>query len=124
MNVWTNVIANGGELCQPHLAGSGTCENLGISKKTISLIKQGMVEACSPGGTAYPLFNFKVPLACKTRTAEFGDPENHTHAWLTAFAPSNKPELSVTVLVEAAGEGSDVAAPIVKKILESYFEKK
>jgi hypothetical protein len=31
------------------------------------------------------------------------------------------PEISVTVLVEGAGEGSSVAAPIAKKILEEWF---
>lgn len=131
MNVWTNVISSGGKLCRPHVAGPSECNNLGISEKTISLVRKGLVEACSSGGTAYPLFDFKDPkdksktikIACKTGTAEFGDPENHTHAWLTAFAPADNPEVSVTVLVEKGGEGSDVAAPIVKKILESYFNK-
>ncbi len=122
MNAWTNVIANGGSLCKPHIAGSASCQDLGISKKTISLIKEGMIGACSPGGTAWPLFNFKVPLACKTGTAEFGDPENRTHGWLTAFAPADNPKISITVLVEKGGEGSDVAAPIVKKILEEYYK--
>ena len=82
-----------------------------------------MVEACSPGGTAYPLFNFQVStsniqLACKTGTAEFGS-EGKTHAWLTAFTD----DISVTVLVEGGGEGSDVAAPIAKKVLEKWFGK-
>ena len=86
-----------------------------------------------------------VPIACKTGTAEFGDPvKNRTHAWFTAFAPlpadlpavasakegasergetiiSGEPEISVTVLVEGAGEGSNVAAPIAKKIFEEWF---
>lgn len=62
-----------------------------------------------------------VPLACKTGTAEYGDPEDKTHAWFTVFAPIVDPELSVTVLVEGAGEGSDKAAPIAKKILEEWF---
>ena len=99
----------------------------------MDLIKQGMVEACSPGGTGYPLFNFeirnskseirKIQIACKTGTAEFGDPQDRTHAWLTAYAPAEDPTIAVTVLVEAGGEGSDVAAPMVKKILEEYFSK-
>lgn len=122
VNAWTNVIANGGKLCRPYLFGEPFCKDLGISKKTLALVKKGLVEACSTGGTAYPLFDFKVPIACKTGTAEFGDPENRTHGWLTAYAPANDPEISVTVLVEAAGEGSDVAAPIVKKVLEEWFK--
>ena len=77
----------------------------------------------------------KVPVACKTGTAEFGDPKNRTHAWFTVFAPlpvpgsdpskviSGDPEISVTVLVEGAGEGSNVAAPVAKKILEAWFSR-
>lgn len=119
VNNWTSVIANGGKLCQPHVAGKSDCKDLRISKKTLDLVKQGLVAACKPEGTAWPLFGMDV--ACKTGTAEFGDPQNRTHAWLTAFAPAEKPTIAVTVLVEAGGEGSDVAAPIVKKILEAYF---
>ena len=135
VNSWTNTIASGGLLCLPKVTKSPSlpackagnpvtqCKNLGIKSETIATIKQGMVEACSPGGTAYPLFNFQVStsniqLACKTGTAEFGS-EGKTHAWLTAFTD----DISVTVLVEGGGEGSDVAAPIAKKVLEKWFGK-
>ena len=91
-----------------------------IKSETIDLISKGMVAACQPGGTAWPLFGYNIPLACKTGTAEFGT-EDKTHGWLTLFAPADKPEISITVLVEGGGEGSDVAAPVAKKILEKYF---
>lgn len=183
VNTWTNVIASGGKLCKPTIKKVSSikyqvssCKDLGIQKKTIELIAEGMKRACEPGGTGWPLFNFKVksntsqeqdkqeaidsslltrptfdspavsiPVACKTGTAEFGDPDNKTHAWFTVFAPLNsevsrskpqlasqgdplqnqtisgEPEISITVLVEGAGEGSDVAAPVAKKILEEWF---
>jgi penicillin-binding protein 2 len=132
-NVWTNSIASGGELCKPTIEKMKNeklkmqnCKDLGIKKETISLVTKGMQEACATGGTGWPLFDFKIkeksiPVACKTGTAEFGDPKNRTHAWFTAFAPAADPELSITVLVEGAGEGSNVAAPIAKKILEEWF---
>lgn len=151
----TSVIASGGKSCPPHVLKEESqnlqCKDVGLSKKTIDLITQGMVGACSPGGTAFPLFNFKVKslhepesaltkeiqVACKTGTAEFGqvvDGEVKTHAWLTAFAPAyaqasageptDEPEIVVTVLVEAGGEGSRVAAPIVKEVLEEWFRNK
>lgn len=140
MNFWTGVIANGGRLCQPRLTKINTnttnnpilpmtqCKDIGIKKETIELIREGMRQACSPGGTGWPLFNFKVPssnkeipVACKTGTAEYGDPKGRTHAWFTVFAPIEEPEIVVTVLVEGGGEGSNVAAPIAKKILEEWF---
>ena len=124
VNFWTNVIANGGNLCRPHLVGSADCHSLNFKLSTLNLIKQGLIAACSPGGTAYPLFG--LDMACKTGTAEFGDPSalgGRTHAWLTGFYPVDKPEITVTVLVEAGGEGSDVAAPMVKKIVEEWKNK-
>lgn len=130
VNNWTSVIASGGKQCIPHVINQlpsnpvTQCKDLGISKKTLDLVKQGLVAACKPGGTAWPLFGMDV--ACKTGTAEYGDLNNRTHAWLTAFAPVDHlpagRQVAVTVLVEAGGEGSDVAAPIVKKILEKWFE--
>lgn len=123
VNRWTSVIGSGGKICQPFVYGKSNCRDMGLSKKTIDLVKDGLVAACSPGGTAWPLFNFNPQVACKTGTAEFGDPKDRTHAWLTAYAPVDKPNIVVTVLVEAGGEGDTVAAPIVKKILEAWFNR-
>lgn len=154
VNAWTNLIADGGKLCRPNLVSnlsdlSNLCKDLGIKKETVDLIREGMRQACSPGGTGWPFFKFKVqsskikadgidfletyeattsgkpvveiPVACKTGTAEFGDPRGRTHAWITVFAPVVNPQISVTVLVENGGEGSTVAGPIAKKILEEWF---
>lgn len=123
VNNWTSVVASGGKLCRPHVVGKAECKDLGIKASTIDLVKQGLISACSPGGTAWPLFNYKVQVACKTGTAEFGDPHDRTHAWLTAFAPAGAPSIAVTVLVEAGGEGDTAAAPLVKKILDQWFSK-
>lgn len=157
VNGLTQVISNNGNLYQPHLIkeseGSLMSKNV-LSQKTVGIIKQGMVEACSEGGVAWPLFDFsvknknlkidnknifeapkatqsadladyrKVSIACKTGTAEHGGPNETPHAWITLFAPAYNPEIVVTVLVEDGGEGSNVAAPIAKKILEEYFKNK
>lgn len=128
VNVWTNVFANGGKLCRPRLVGSEeNCVDLGLKQDTIQVVREGMVEACSEGGTAPTFFGLKVKgeemaVACKTGTAEYGDPKNKTHAWFTMFAPAYNPEISITVLVEGGGEGSSVAAPIAKKIVEEYYK--
>jgi len=125
INLETSVIANGGRKCQMSILKNSEikCEDLGISSKTINLIKAGMVGACQSGGTAWPLFNFKTKLACKTGTAEVGDGTKDTHAWLTAFAPADNPQIIITVLVERGGEGSDIAAPIVGDFLKEWFEE-
>jgi len=131
VNQMTLVIASGGKLCQPYLVKeipTGTdkvtlCQEVGLKKETIKLITEGMREACMPGGTAFPFFDFEVQVACKTGTAEFGDPKGRTHAWFTAFAPLSDPEIVITALVEGGGEGSKAAAPIVKELLQYWFSQ-
>lgn len=158
---WTNAVANHGRLCKPTIRkwqnGSpdrdARCVDLRIREETLDVVIEGMRQACSEGGTAYPLYNFaidspeatpsggkrRIPLACKTGTAEFGHPHDKTHAWITVFAPIperavpssqrsqrtivGEPEISITVLVEEGGEGSEAAAPIAKKILEYWFSR-
>lgn len=63
-----------------------------------------------------------VRIACKTGTAQHGDDHTLPHAWITLFAPADKPEIVVTVLDEASGEGSTEAGPVAKDILKAYFE--
>lgn len=120
------------------------CTNVEISDETLEIIKKGMVGACSSGGTSFVFFDWNdvaitggsksgyaqqrdgnpLPVvACKTGTAEYVDEggKTKTHGWLTAFAPADNPEISVTVVVEGGGEGSSVAAPIVRKVMAKYF---
>ncbi|MCR4277120.1 MAG: penicillin-binding transpeptidase domain-containing protein, partial [Candidatus Roizmanbacteria bacterium] len=143
MAMVADVFANGGYLCRPQLlkmnsrtsefilsehSESNGCKKLPISDKTISLIREGMKQACSTGGTGWPLFDFavgknKIQTACKTGTAESHAKSGMPHAWITAFAPFDKPEISVTVLIEEGGQGSDVAGPIARDILKAYFER-
>jgi penicillin-binding protein 2 len=63
VNVWTQAIANGGSIYRPRLVEKNEdpiIAKVPISEDNISLIKQGMREACQPGGVAWPLFNFRV----------------------------------------------------------------
>lgn len=149
VNAWTQIVANGGDLYQPHVL-----ENIGdrvirsniLSSSTIDAVRQGMVGGCDDGGTAWPLFDFKVKnpdlkidgknitqaasssgdmrhvsIACKTGTAQHGGETTPPHAWITLYAPAYNPQIVVTVLKEDSGEGSNEAGPIAKAILESYF---
>jgi penicillin-binding protein 2 len=40
------------------------------------------------------------------------------------YAPLKNPEIAIAVIMENAGHGGAVAAPIARKILDAYFEKK
>lgn len=119
VNYMTNMIASGGEIYTPHLVKSASAHKgfLDIDRNLLDIVAQGMEQACSPGGTAYPLFEYSGIIACKTGTSETGL-NDKTHAWLTMFFPINDPEYSITVFLENGGAGSDDAAPIAKKIYQ------
>ncbi len=125
MNAGISVIANGGRLCKTHLKQAGEeCKDLGLKKDTIDLIKEGMKAACASGGTAFTFFDFKEKsgkdVLCKTGTAQ--DEKGEPHAWFTAFAPADNPEIVITVLAENGGEGSKVAGPIAREIFNYWFK--
>lgn len=63
----------------------------------------------------------RVTIACKTGTAQHGGEKTLPHAWITLFAPAYNPQIVVTVLSESSGEGSNIAGPIAKQILEAWF---
>jgi penicillin-binding protein 2 len=67
-------------------------------------------------------------IAGKTGTAQFCDDimcgvgfEQPEHAWFTAFAPVEEPEISVIVFLYNGGEGSVAAVPVARDILAHYF---
>lgn len=131
----TSFVASNGNLIQPHLVTKITSHDDKVLKEfhpdpivsnafketDLELVKIGLEAVPKDGGTAWPFFGFSIPTAGKTGTAEFGDPKGRTHAWYTTYAPVDNPNIALTVLVEAGGEGSSVAAPIVKEILTWYF---
>jgi penicillin-binding protein 2 len=124
--VMTAAIARGGVVCAPRFERvedqfSG-CAQLNLDTDTIGLIQAGMTQACQPGGTGAPFFDFSPQVACKTGTAQQGGEEDLPHAWFTLYAPATNPEIVVTVLVEQGGQGSQVAAPVAKKALEYWFQ--
>lgn len=94
-----------------------------VSQDKISVIKEGLEQVPIEGGTAWPFFTFPIKTAGKTGTAEYGDPKGKTHAWYTAYAPSDDPKIAITVLIEGGGEGSSVAAPVVKEAFRYYLSE-
>jgi penicillin-binding protein 2 len=136
--VWTATIANGGSLITPHLA-TGILDADGKEVKTfsyplltdkvgnaknVSIIQQAMRQTVLTG-SAQPLNKLPITSAGKTGTSQFdaSDP-NLTHAWFTAYAPYEKPEIAISVLVEAGGEGHAVAVPITKAVLEWWSQNR
>lgn len=128
VNVVTSFMASG-KLMKPYIVtkiGDQPIEpkevsGMFVKKENFDLVREGMRQACAKGGTGWPFFEAKYTVGCKTGTAErgLGDP----HAWFTAFAPFDNPQVAITVIIEDGGEGSSVAGPVAKEILDYYFAK-
>lgn len=73
------------------------------------------------GGTATAAGLAGVPVAAKTGSAQ--NPGGEAHAWLVAFAPASEPRVAVAVIVENAGAGGAVAAPIAREILAAALRR-
>ncbi len=125
-------IANNGTLHQPHLVSGYRDAETGIyspftyakkqlpvSASTFSLIKDGMIGVVLRGtGTLA-----KVPginVAGKTGTAQ--NPHGKDHAWFIAFAPVENPKIAMAVLVENAGFGGSISAPIARELIKYYLQ--
>jgi cell division protein FtsI/penicillin-binding protein 2 len=48
-------------------------------------------------------------------------PGQNSHAWFAGYAPHDQPQVAFLGMVEFGGEGSQVAAPMVRPVLEQYF---
>jgi penicillin-binding protein 2 len=99
------------------------------------VVFDGMEGAVSPSGTAHVAgAGSKYKWAGKTGTAQVvtvkqtestkhkdADERKREHAWFIAFAPADDPKIAISVLVENAGFGATAAAPIARKVLDSYL---
>ena len=121
--------------------GPGGCENkITGEKKTvqpwvIEKVQEGMRLAVLDGTLTKEFKNVTIAAAGKTGTAEYCDKYANeknlcipgswpTHAWTVAYAPYDEPEIAVVAFVYNGGEGASVAAPIVRQVIEAYFDLK
>lgn len=109
-----------------------------MSPATLDLVRQGMWRVVNaPGGTAHGAAHSDVvEMAGKTGTAQVRgkrkedapavpgewDPRRD-HAWFAGWAPADKPEIAIAVLIEHGGGGGKVAAPAAREIVEGYFTR-
>jgi len=133
---YTAVFANGGSLYRPHIIRQvlnsqdqliGEVDNQPIksnvvNSKTINIVREGMRQTVT-AGSARSLQSVPVEVAGKTGTAQWSTTKP-THAWFTGFAPYDKPQIVITILIEQGGEGSSVAVPIANEVLTWYFSQK
>ncbi len=127
-------IANGGTLYKPYLTDHITDANgvvvfknhprersrLQVSQDNIRLVKAAMEAAVSEGtGKVARIPGIRV--AGKTGSAQFGG--GVAHGWFVSFAPAEDPQIAVACIVERGASGSGSAGPVVKAVLDSFFNK-
>jgi len=116
-----------------------TGEFKNVAPWVVQSIQHGMrLAVTDPAGTLDNTYSFKdypIAVAGKTGTAEYCDDvanslnrckfENWpTHSWTVAYAPFEDPEIVILAFNYNGGEGGSVAAPIVKLVMDAYFELK
>ena len=132
-------IANGGYLLRPHLvrergildqrtpvAQRDVMLETGFDPANLAIIRRGMCDVTSGyTGTASHAFYASplqdVGICGKTGTAQVPGDDKQPHSWFIAYAPAKEPQIAIVTMVENAGEGSSVAAPLTRDILEYYY---
>jgi len=147
----TAIVAASGKIYTPQLLGASQGSNgllqLPANEKSPVILKdnynweiaqKGMWKVVnSPGGTAYNVFKGADYISAgKSGTAQLISiaadekydakkiKERHRdNAMYVGYAPFDKPEIAITVVVENAGGGSSSAAPLARKIFDIYLNK-
>jgi penicillin-binding protein 2 len=106
--------------------------HIDVSAENIDLVRRGMRGAVTTG-TVWRMQFPEIEVAGKTGTAEYTELDSQgnvirdangylpTHAWFTAFAPYDDPEIVLIVFLQGGGEGSQYAVPVGEDILRAYF---
>jgi penicillin-binding protein 2 len=122
----------------------GYCDPTGqyktVKPETMEAVRTGTRLAVTDSrGTLHKVFTqdypFTIAVAGKTGTAEYCDDVARKknlcnfgawprHAWTLAYAPFDDPEIIIVAFAYNGGEGGTVAAPIVARVMQAYFELK
>jgi penicillin-binding protein 2 len=86
INRMTAAIVSG-KKCEPRLVGKGECVGVDLAEENRKIILKGMEKACSPEGTAFPLFGYAGKIYCKTGTQR--GKGNYVEAWISVEVPKD-----------------------------------
>ncbi len=123
-------IANNGKYHEPYLldhidSAGKTIRNISTTKHEIRSEPEYLdqiklaLERVVEHGTGKIARLKEITIAGKTGTAQ--NPKGLDHAWFVGYAPAEKPLVVFAVLVEHAGHGGVVAAPIARQLIRRYF---
>jgi peptidoglycan glycosyltransferase len=134
MALVASTIANGGELMRPRLVtamtGRGGTREIGpstlrrvLDPANAAAISDAMVAAVEGDLGRQFTTGAKirgVTTAGKSGTAELGG-QGEPHSWFIGFAPAEAPRVAIAVIVERAGRGAEVAAPIGGQLMATWL---
>jgi penicillin-binding protein 2 len=122
-------VANGGWLVTPHfvetIEGEPALDHPrtrveGLEGNSLDFLRRAMLGVVeTPGGTAYWTRLPNIKVAGKTGTAQ--NPHGDDHSWYMCYAPADNPKIAMAFIVENAGHGSEVAAPMARDFIREYF---
>lgn len=103
-----------------YMYGDKPMNTVEISDSTLSAVTRGMHELTVSGSVAYAFENCVVSAGAKTGSAQVGtDIDNGV---FVAYAPYEKPEIAVAIVIEKGGSGAALANTAVE-IINSWFSR-
>lgn len=131
-----SAVATGGQVPQPHLiAGKQSqSQRVDVAPGTFQLVRQALRDAVL-AGTGRQAELVGVGVAGKTGTAQVFKHSagidadelpkaERDHAWFVGYAPHDRPRIAFAVVVEHGGHGGTTAAPVVRRVLEVFFDER
>ncbi len=128
------MIANGGKRIKPHIVDriedsegrvifsfDETPQKVSQIDMKLLRFMQGSMQAVVAGktGTGRAAAIPGTAVCGKTGTAQ--NPHGDDHAMFVAYAPAGDPEIALAIILEHAGHGGAIAAPLARKIFSAYF---
>lgn len=103
-----------------YMYGDKPMNTVEISDSTLSAVTKGMHELTVSGSVAYAFENCVVSAGAKTGSAQVGT--DIANGVFVAYAPYEKPEIAVAIVIEKGGSGAALANTAVE-IINSWFSR-
>ena len=103
-----------------YMYGDKPMNTVEISDSTLSAVTRGMHELTVSGSVAYAFENCVVSAGAKTGSAQVGT--DIANGVFVAYAPYEKPEIAVAIVIEKGGSGAALANTAVE-IINSWFSR-
>lgn len=129
-------IANGGKIVTPHvgrriISPEGKVvgrlarkprARVEADRASLTYVQRALRGVVDRGTGAFPYRSWpldEIPMAGKTGSAEISGKQ--PFSWFASYGPTDDPKYVAIAVVEQAGFGSQVAGPVVRRIMDELF---